>query len=433
MKAKARRLVVCKMDSSTSIEKMSIENETQTIAAAIESTVQENDIGPTNQYDCPICYETYDHGHLVALKCGHIFHRNCLTMWFISGTTCPKCNQKSSMESALPIFLDDTIHGGQNNINHNCLDGTTAVPISQMKETLIATKRKLNDRFNSSRGYSILLLIFLCSIFALSFTTEECLKATSRLIDKCIILSRYDKELEVYIDKNLSDVKYDRNNNKLRDEYINQKGFLLYTKTRYALVFGCYFGILFGALNLIAFILYKKLGKLSFLRKKQGHIESNNAEQFENLIKKLAKVYDTAYIVLKYCIGLCAIYLLFIVFNVLYCRSYKNTLTADYASLLENNVKQLELLVEHHHDLKHTKSKIYIRKQYDHEWMTNESEKIYLNLFMIIFTSVGAFLITALCSRELALSKFKYLVLTRKINKILKCPTAPIENQTTAA
>lgn len=43
---------------------------------------------------CSICYEKYTDMALVSqiLKCGHIYHNNCLDDWFNIKIKCPLCN-----------------------------------------------------------------------------------------------------------------------------------------------------------------------------------------------------------------------------------------------------------------------------------------------------------------------------------------------------
>ena len=38
---------------------------------------------------CPICYEEVGTGS--QLKCGHMFHEQCIGTWFMKKTTCPMC------------------------------------------------------------------------------------------------------------------------------------------------------------------------------------------------------------------------------------------------------------------------------------------------------------------------------------------------------
>ena len=43
---------------------------------------------------CYICYDEFkDNELLKQLKCGHIFHQECLSQWLINKDNCPYCNQ----------------------------------------------------------------------------------------------------------------------------------------------------------------------------------------------------------------------------------------------------------------------------------------------------------------------------------------------------
>ncbi len=46
-------------------------------------------------YECIICLESLDEGQKVSLiKCEHIYHTECLNIWFLKKKTCPLCNDK---------------------------------------------------------------------------------------------------------------------------------------------------------------------------------------------------------------------------------------------------------------------------------------------------------------------------------------------------
>ena len=43
---------------------------------------------------CYICYDEFKDNELLnQLKCGHIFHQECLSQWLINKDNCPYCNQ----------------------------------------------------------------------------------------------------------------------------------------------------------------------------------------------------------------------------------------------------------------------------------------------------------------------------------------------------
>ena len=44
-------------------------------------------------YECIICLNEIDRGQsLTLLKCGHIYHKSCLEMWFYKKRVCPLCD-----------------------------------------------------------------------------------------------------------------------------------------------------------------------------------------------------------------------------------------------------------------------------------------------------------------------------------------------------
>ncbi|KAG8185032.1 hypothetical protein JTE90_017055 [Oedothorax gibbosus] len=58
-----------------------------------QSTFQTED-----DFLCPICLNTYPHAKATkSLKCGHCFHRVCVSKWFLmsSGKRCPVCRRRS--------------------------------------------------------------------------------------------------------------------------------------------------------------------------------------------------------------------------------------------------------------------------------------------------------------------------------------------------
>ena len=50
-----------------------------------------------NEYEnfqCSICFDEFKENELLKqLKCGHIFHKECLSQWFLNQNNCPYCNQ----------------------------------------------------------------------------------------------------------------------------------------------------------------------------------------------------------------------------------------------------------------------------------------------------------------------------------------------------
>ena len=50
-----------------------------------------------NEYEnfqCSICFDEFKENELLKqIKCGHIFHKECLSQWFLNMKNCPFCNQ----------------------------------------------------------------------------------------------------------------------------------------------------------------------------------------------------------------------------------------------------------------------------------------------------------------------------------------------------
>uniref|UniRef100_A0A8R1U286 RING-type domain-containing protein n=1 Tax=Onchocerca volvulus TaxID=6282 RepID=A0A8R1U286_ONCVO len=63
--------------------------------------------------NCPICLEA-DDGNLTfaALKCGHVFHRNCIASWLAidkSTKICPVCRKFADSFLNLYFFSTSTV------------------------------------------------------------------------------------------------------------------------------------------------------------------------------------------------------------------------------------------------------------------------------------------------------------------------------------
>jgi len=67
---------------------------------------------------CTICTELFDTSRDVsALRCGHLFHADCLTPWLTQSMTCPQCRQKVTKASIVSKLyfsrpdVDDSVAG----------------------------------------------------------------------------------------------------------------------------------------------------------------------------------------------------------------------------------------------------------------------------------------------------------------------------------
>ncbi|KAF7639780.1 hypothetical protein Mgra_00000700 [Meloidogyne graminicola] len=55
---------------------------------------------------CCICYIAFSPGDVYNLKCGHTFHKNCITRWFCNGITCPRCTRAAVSADLRKIYFD---------------------------------------------------------------------------------------------------------------------------------------------------------------------------------------------------------------------------------------------------------------------------------------------------------------------------------------
>ena len=47
---------------------------------------------------CPICYDELNNENIVVIiKCGHIFHKNCINRWLNQNFSCPICRRNPSI------------------------------------------------------------------------------------------------------------------------------------------------------------------------------------------------------------------------------------------------------------------------------------------------------------------------------------------------
>tara|TARA_Y100001970_G_C14026990_1_gene746563 strand:+ start:260 stop:526 length:267 start_codon:yes stop_codon:yes gene_type:complete len=46
-------------------------------------------------YECLICLEEFNEGETISLiKCGHMYHTQCIYSWFLTSKTCPLCDEE---------------------------------------------------------------------------------------------------------------------------------------------------------------------------------------------------------------------------------------------------------------------------------------------------------------------------------------------------
>ena len=46
-------------------------------------------------HECLICLDEFNEGETVSLiKCGHMYHTQCVYSWFVNSKTCPLCDKE---------------------------------------------------------------------------------------------------------------------------------------------------------------------------------------------------------------------------------------------------------------------------------------------------------------------------------------------------
>ncbi|KAK3016336.1 hypothetical protein RJ639_005720 [Escallonia herrerae] len=91
--------------------------------------------------ECAVCLSEFEHSEKGRLlpKCQHVFHTDCIDMWFQSHSTCPLC--RSPVEGLVPVQIpqndrsDVVIAVGEP-------DGSEPGPSSEMGSTSLANRRK---------------------------------------------------------------------------------------------------------------------------------------------------------------------------------------------------------------------------------------------------------------------------------------------------
>lgn len=58
---------------------------------------------------CEICLDNFDNERFaVAIRCGHVFHEDCLQQWFRSNQACPKCRLSVPPNTMCRLFFNYT-------------------------------------------------------------------------------------------------------------------------------------------------------------------------------------------------------------------------------------------------------------------------------------------------------------------------------------
>ena len=86
---------------------------------------------------CCICWEPFDARDVLAVRCGHVFHADCLLPWLDRTATCPYCRQKATRATAQQLFFS-------RDGNDSPVDETPAAQeMSRVTSQLEETEKKL--------------------------------------------------------------------------------------------------------------------------------------------------------------------------------------------------------------------------------------------------------------------------------------------------
>ena len=58
------------------------------------SCVTEAEYSRTDERDCSICLGSMEMHDIERLRCGHMYHRECLSIWMVLKNQCPTCRSK---------------------------------------------------------------------------------------------------------------------------------------------------------------------------------------------------------------------------------------------------------------------------------------------------------------------------------------------------
>jgi len=131
---------------------------------------------------CTICTELFDHLREVsALRCGHLFHADCLVPWLSQSMTCPQCRQKITRANIIhKLFFsrpdaDDSIIGEPNaamelsRISSKLEETQNKLCLRDREVSkLLAEKSAIDDKA-SELTESYRLPVFTCSLFQMIF------------------------------------------------------------------------------------------------------------------------------------------------------------------------------------------------------------------------------------------------------------------------
>lgn len=90
-------------------------------------------------FGCEICMDDFREDiqkRVCAIFCGHVFHENCLKLWFrtqvqrFRPTTCPKCRTLAGSNEMIRLFMYDTGSSATNTQQLPRLDDAASLPVN---------------------------------------------------------------------------------------------------------------------------------------------------------------------------------------------------------------------------------------------------------------------------------------------------------------
>lgn len=113
-------------------------------------------ISPTKIYDnpfCVICYDEFEKNQVnecLLLKCGHVFHENCVAPWINKEKNCPTCRARAIVHvEAMDVVVDIVMD-----------------IVKEIKRQGINGVERAFDRFFKLMGAAF---VFVCAINVLNF------------------------------------------------------------------------------------------------------------------------------------------------------------------------------------------------------------------------------------------------------------------------
>jgi len=92
---------------------------------------------------CAICTEQFDNARDVsAIRCGHIFHADCLQAWLNRSTTCPECCQEVVQDAIIPKLCFTRPHGDDSAAG----EPSSELEVSRLSSELEKVQEKLRQR-----------------------------------------------------------------------------------------------------------------------------------------------------------------------------------------------------------------------------------------------------------------------------------------------